>query len=59
MARAIRFIVDYEVEGVPVVYKVDEETINVERSRDGGFELNMGFNMHVATEEELKEYKER
>ena len=59
MSEIIKFIVDYEAEGEPVVYKVDEEAIKFERNEDGVFECNMNFNMHVATEVELEEYRNR
>jgi hypothetical protein len=59
MSGVIKFIVDYEVEGEPVVYKVDEEAIKLKRNKDGVFGWDMNFNMHVATEEEIEEYENK
>lgn len=59
MGEIINFIVDYDVEGAPVVYKVDEEAINLKRNKDGVFGWDMNFNMHVATEEEIEEYENK
>ena len=59
MSETIKFVGDYKVEGKPVVYKVDEEIIEFKRNEDGGFGWDMHFNMHVATEVELEEYKKR
>lgn len=59
MEQLVKFIVDYEVGGESVVYKVDDEVMKFERNGKSRFEWNINFNMHVATEEELEEYKNR
>ena len=53
-----RFFIDHEEDSDPAIYTVEENTtISIKLNEKGFLEMDLDFDCHKATEDEIKEYE--